>query len=147
MTARMPYAAQFAIELSGPGRFTTGGGFVGGGVGLEGAAEGMAIAGVLNALTTRTRVESVIAVLSDEYEGFFLCREHGLDELRRLLAPVFLRARRNDVGPVNLESAHSAWAGPDLVAELERLAALHQAGALSDDEFIRAKSQALGIGP
>jgi hypothetical protein len=142
--AQLPYAAEFAIELSGPGSFTTGGGFVGGGFGLMGAAEGMAIAGVLNALTTRTRVVSVIGLLSAHYEGFFLCREHGLDELRRLLAPVFLRARQINGGASGVESAQSSADGPELVAVLERLTALHGAGALTDEEFKRAKAHALG---
>jgi len=34
----------------------------------------------------------------------------------------------------------------DLAAELERLARLHDSGALSDDEFARAKDAALGHG-
>jgi Short C-terminal domain len=142
--AQLTYAAQFSVELSGPGRFTTGGGFAGGGIGLEGAAAGMAVAAVLNALSTRTRVESVIAVLSADYEGFFLCREHDLDELRRLLAPVFVRARQITGGPVDPEATPSAGGGADLVATLERLTALHQAGALTEEEFRRAKAQALG---
>lgn len=145
--AELPYAPQFKVELSGPGRFTSGGGFVGGGIGLEGAAGGMALAGVLNALTTRTRVESVIAVLSAQYEGFFLCREHGLEELRRTLAPVFLRARQNSVQAVVSESEPASEDRSDLVVVLERLTALHRAGALTDEEFRSAKAKALETGP
>jgi hypothetical protein len=142
---RLQYGVKFNIELSGPGRFTTGGGFVGGGLGLMGAAEGMAIAGILNALTTRTHALSVIAVLSAEYEGFFLCQDLAPDELRRGLAPVFLRARQlSQASPPDQGPMPSA--GPsDIVATLERLSTLHQAGALTDDEFQRAKAQALGI--
>ena len=128
MTA-LAYAPKFSVELSGPGRFKTGGGFVGGGFGLVGAAEGMAIASVLNALTTRTQVISVIAVLSAEYEGFFLCQQHSPDELRHYLAPVFLRARQLGQGPSDTERGQSSTGAVDLVATLERLATLHQAGA------------------
>jgi hypothetical protein len=142
--AQLSYGAKFTVELSGPGRFTTGGGFVGGGIGMEGAAGGMAIAGILNALTTRTRVESVIAILSADFEGFFLCRDHDLDELRRLLAPVFLRARQISDLPAAADVAQTGAIGIGLVALLERLTALHAAGALTDQEFIRAKAQALG---
>ena len=42
------------LEIGGPGLVKTGGGFVGGGFGARGAIEGMAIAAVLNGLTTRT---------------------------------------------------------------------------------------------
>lgn len=169
--ARLPYVRQFTVELSGPGRFTTGGGFVGGGFGLGGAVEGMAIAGILNSLTTRTRVVSVVALLSAEYEAFFLCQEYTPDELRRILAPVFLRARQLNVAlgpssepvpngeelkagtsqpPVTSSPARTEQSAPtpvaeDLVGTLERLAALHRAGALSDAEFEQAKARALGV--
>ncbi len=42
------------VQVDGPGLVTTGSGFIGGGEGLTGAIEGMAIARVLNALTTST---------------------------------------------------------------------------------------------
>jgi hypothetical protein len=110
-----------------------------------GAAEGMAIASVLNALTTRTQVISVIAVLSAEYEGFFLCQQHTPEELRHYLAPVFLRARQlGGRTSAELEPAQSPSAPVDLVATLERLAALHRSGALTDEEFQQAKAKALG---
>jgi hypothetical protein len=38
-----------------------------------------------------------------------------------------------------------APAASDTTAELERLASLHSAGALSDDEFAAAKAKLLGI--
>lgn len=153
------YARSFSIELSGPGRFTTGGGFVGGGFGLMGAAEGMAIAGLLNSLTTRTQVQSVIAVLSAEYEAFFLSQQHAPDELRRMLAPAFLRGRQLSVNSAVDAPARDngslamrdqaleagAAAVKDLTEMLERLATLHRAGALTDAEFAAAKAQALGL--
>lgn len=142
----LSYASQFGVELSGPGRFKTGGGYIGGGVGLVGAAEGMAIASVLNALTTRTQVISVIAVLSAEYEGFFLCQQHSPDELRHYLAPVFLRARQLGQRSSDYEQGQSPIGAADFVATLERLASLHQAGVLTDEEFRQAKAQALGLG-
>jgi hypothetical protein len=36
-------------------------------------------------------------------------------------------------------------AAGDTTAELERLASLHQSGALTDDEFAAAKAKLLGI--
>lgn len=143
--AALPYAPRFSVELSGPGRFKTGGGYVGGGSGLVGAAEGMAIASVLNALTTRTQVISVIAVLSTKYEGFFLCQQHTPEELRHYLAPVFLRARQlGGQRSAEVDQGQPSSGPSDLVETLERLVRLHQAGALTDDEFRQAKAQALG---
>jgi hypothetical protein len=59
------------LQVGGPGRVTAGGGFVGGGLSLLGAAEGAAIASMLNALTTRTRVESLISIFARGSELFF----------------------------------------------------------------------------
>jgi hypothetical protein len=161
------YSEHFSLELSGPGRFKTGGNFVGGGFGLLGAAEGMALASVLNGLTTRTQTISVIAMVSAEYEAFFLCRTYTPDELRRMLAPAFLRVRQlsveregasRQVDDKSDDKGDADYAeGPQpvpsgsieggLVATLERLSALHQAGALTDAEFRQAKARALGLDP
>ncbi len=43
------------IAITGPGRVTTGGNFIGGGFGITGALEGMAVATILN--TRRFRLE------------------------------------------------------------------------------------------
>jgi len=46
--------------------------------------------------------------------------------------------------PAPAAAAAPAAAG-DTTAELERLASLHQSGALTDDEFAAAKAKLLGI--
>ena len=46
------------MEIGGSGMVRSGGGFTGGGFGLGGAVEGMAIAAVLNAMTTRTSIKT-----------------------------------------------------------------------------------------
>lgn len=47
--------------------------------------------------------------------------------------------------PVATTAPSTAVASPDdLIARLERLAALHTSGALTDDEFALLKSQAIG---
>ncbi|WP_030232573.1 SHOCT domain-containing protein [Streptomyces sp. NRRL S-350] len=52
------------------------------------------------------------------------------------------------VGPADAARADAATAGPgageQLVGQLERLAALHAAGALTHDEFARAKQRLIG---
>ena len=61
----IPYSDMTALRVSGRGSFTTssGGGWMGGGFGLTGALEGALMAGVLNALTTRTKTgtETIIS--------------------------------------------------------------------------------------
>jgi membrane protease subunit (stomatin/prohibitin family) len=59
--------------------------------------------------------------------------------------------RRNQQGQSN-EQAQAAPAAPapaaapaDSTAELERLAKLHESGALTDEEFAAAKSKLLGL--
>jgi len=43
------------------------------------------------------------------------------------------------------DAEQAASAPTDTIAELERLARLHESGALTDDEFAAAKARALGI--
>ena len=56
--AEVPYSQVEDVEIGGPGMVRSGGGFTGGGFGLGGAIEGMAIAAVLNAMTTRTSIKT-----------------------------------------------------------------------------------------
>lgn len=47
----------------------SGGGFFGGGFGVQGAAEGMLAASVLNALTSRQREYAMLAVITNDWDG------------------------------------------------------------------------------
>jgi hypothetical protein len=85
------------IEIAGPGNVTRGGGFIGGGFGLDGAAEGMLVASVLNALTTRSSIQSLLGLLFRHQELWVL---HDVLEplaLRVEMAPVFARMRSEAV--------------------------------------------------
>lgn len=93
--ATIPMDTIEAIEIGGPGTTSKGGGFIGGGFGLDGAVSGMLVAGVLNALTTRTSVLTVVAVLASDGEVWFA---HTLAEpaaVRVELAPAFVAIRRH----------------------------------------------------
>jgi hypothetical protein len=81
------------IEILGPGKVTSGGGFFGGGLGLEGAAEGMVIAGVLNALTTRSSIQTVLGLLFRQQELWLMHQILEPLALRIEMAPVFARMR------------------------------------------------------
>jgi hypothetical protein len=137
----VPYSEINAIELGGPGMTTTGGGFLGGGFGVEGAVEGMLIASALNMVTTRKKVDTVICLQTGTAEVFFHHDETPPDALRILLSPIFskLRELHPSVGAVATDRAES----PDLVSRLERLADLHAKGVLNGDEFEAAKRKLL----
>jgi hypothetical protein len=70
------------IEIGGPGLVKSGGGFIGGGFGAMGALEGMALASVLNALTTKTRITTIIRVQAAACELFLLWTQAPPEQLR-----------------------------------------------------------------
>jgi hypothetical protein len=128
---RSPYSEADALEISGPGHVRKGGGFIGGGFGLTGAAEGMIVASVLNALTTRTSIQTIVRWEARTMEAFFFTSMATPADLRIRLSAVLgcIKPRPTGAG------------GSDVVSEIERLAALHQQGALSDAEFDELKKQ------
>ena len=132
------------VRLEGPGRVESGGGFIGGGFGVKAAAEGMAIAAVLNSLTKRVKVESILVLGGPGWEAFFLHSHRTPVELRQHLSPVFVRLRDGNSAAPTASLPTEATAGVDPVAQLERLAALHQQGVLTEQEFAEAKRKILG---
>lgn len=79
-----------ALEITGPGTVTSGGGFMGGGFGLEGAAAGMAIAGVLNAVTSKKQTATYLRIEIEAGELFLHCPAFEPLTLRILLSPVYV---------------------------------------------------------
>lgn len=106
------------------------GGFVGGGVVVEGAAEGMAMAAVPGALTTRTDIRTVVELHTTSSHFVLVSVKEQAHELRLRLLPVQARLRPGG-------DAH------ELLSRLERLADLHARGALTDQEFSAAKARML----
>ena len=123
----IPYLELASIEVSGPGTLKSGGGFVGGGFGVEGALEGMAIATVLNALTTKSKIHTFVSLITNIGELHFHYGAMEPSALRIALASVYATLRR----------LNSQW-------RRERAAALDFAqaqGALSAHEFLRLTSR------
>lgn len=56
------------IQLGGIGTFQTGGGFFGGGFGVSGALQGIALASILNKLTTKTHFDCIVRIVLSESE-------------------------------------------------------------------------------
>jgi hypothetical protein len=122
-----------AVEVDGKGKYQTGGGVFGGGFGVRGAIKGAAIAEIINVLTTRERVDTVIRLVTKSATLYF---GHGVrtpEELRIELA------RWSGAPRSGTEPAH----GGSVAQQLVVLADLHAKGELSDDEYAKAKSNVL----
>lgn len=89
----VPYAETVDLHFGGPGTVTTGGGFIGGGVGIEGAMEGMAIAGVLNAVTTKTTTLTIVKLTTSTLEVILSTSAMAPERMGIVFAPAFGRVR------------------------------------------------------
>jgi hypothetical protein len=134
---RCSYSEVNAVDFSGPGKITRGGGFIGGGFGLKGAAEGMAIAAVLNSITTKSEIRSIIRWEARSLEAFFFTDTATPGDLRIQFSPVLGRIKQST--PSEVSSA-------DPLDRLERLAKMHQDGSLTDEEFSTMKRRLIDGG-
>lgn len=123
------YAEVVDLVITGPGSVTTGGGFIGGGFGIEGALEGIAIATVLNWLTTRTKVYTFVQIVAHQGELFFHYAGLEPGALRIALSPVFNHLRH----------LASRW----FEARLQHLDTLRIRGNLSEEQFTSFKARLL----
>lgn len=127
-----------ALEIGGTGAVTSGGGFFGGGFGVGGALQGMITSAVLNSLTTKTSITTVIRITVKAAEFVVVCRSKTPDQLSMEMSPVLGRIRAREAAQRAV-----AYAPPDLTVQLAGLAQLHHSGALSDAEFAAAKARLL----
>jgi hypothetical protein len=139
--AELPYGAMEAIDIGGPGLVKSGGGFIGGGFGAVGAAEGMAAAAILNALTTRTKIKTVVRVQASGAELFLLHPRTEPEPLRielsRALGAVReAQAQRRESAP---RQGHPR--SGSLVEELSKLAGMLERGLLTREEFDHLKAR------
>ena len=125
----IPLVEVCSIEITGPGVVTSGGGFAGGGFGVEGALQGIAIAVVLNALTTRSKIHTFVTVATNVGELHFHYAGMEPAALRMAMASTFSALRRQD----------PEWQKSRLaVLEFER-----EHRSLSPEDFERLKSRIL----
>jgi hypothetical protein len=152
----VPYDTVVALELGGRGQQRTGGGFIGGGFGLQGAAEGMIIASLLNGLTTRTTTESIISLKTNDWQLILFYGRAIPDHLRIDLAPAFGRIHAAQRALANTQVPPAIPpppppATPNLAAEIRQLAELHREGTLTNEEFEAAKARLIsgtsGVSP
>jgi Short C-terminal domain len=137
------YDQIIALEVGG-GTTRSGGGFIGGGFGVTGAVEGMLAASVLNSLTSRTQINTILRLATPASEYIFLSHATEVAALRLALTPVQPRIRQAQV--VLQSQPPTATGTPLSVAdELGKLAQLRDNGVLSDTEFASAKARLLGM--
>jgi hypothetical protein len=138
--AEVTYAGIREIVVGGPGLVKSGGGFLGGGFGLAGAVEGAAIAAVLNALTTRSAIKTILQVQVTYGELFFLHKKMAPQDLRIHLSRAIVAIRDVDGGATTLPGEGQAGSVSQL-GELERLARLLEGGLLTREEFDQLKAR------
>lgn len=133
------------MEIGGHGLVKRGGGFVGGGFGVPGAIEGMAIAAVLNGLTARTSIKTVVRIQGTGCELFLLHTSATPDQLRigmsRTLS-IIRSARATEVAGAIQQGARAISSSP--VEELTKLADMLEKGLLSREEFDLMKAKLIG---
>jgi hypothetical protein len=143
--AEVPYSQVEDVEIGGPGLVKTGGGFVGGGFGVNGAVEGMAIAAVLNTLTTRTSVKTIVRIQGTSCELFLLHTRQTPEQLRiamsRPLGAIRSALATQAAGGIQHKARAAA---PSPVQELTQLADMLEKGLLTREEFDLMKAKLLG---
>jgi hypothetical protein len=144
--AQVPYSEIEDVEIGGPGLVKTGGGFVGGGFGAKGAIEGMAIAAVLNALTTRTSITTIVRIQATGCELFLLHTRVTPEQLRIELSRPLGAIRSARVTGVAGAVRHQTPVRPAApVEELAKLAEMLEKGLLTREEFDLMKAKVLGF--
>jgi Short C-terminal domain len=146
--AAVPYSQVEDVEIGGPGLVKTGGGFVGGGFGVNGAIEGMAIASVLNALTTRTSIKTVLRIQGTGCELFLLDTMLTPEQLRIVMSRPLGAIRSARAAAVADGIQHEARVvSPSPAEELSKLADMLEKGLLTREEFNLMKAKLIGQPP
>jgi putative oligomerization/nucleic acid binding protein len=144
----VPYGQVEHVQIGGPGLVRSGGGFRGGGFGVTGAIEGMAIAAVLNGLTTRTSIKTVVRIQGTGCELFLLHTKITPDLLRiemsRALGAIRSAQATQTSDAVQQETRPESYSP---VEELTKLADLLEKGLLTREEFDQMKARLLGRPP
>jgi hypothetical protein len=138
-----PLEELVTIEVEGPGVVREGGGFFGGGFGAKAAVEGMVVAGILNALTTKKEIQTVVRIASNSFELYLSNETVTPSSLRIQLSPVMAAMAAKPVLP----SVETPVRQPaDSVDRLIKLGEMRDRGLLTDEEFGAAKKRLLDDG-
>jgi hypothetical protein len=135
---RRSYEASHGLEFEG-GAVQSGGGYRGFGFGLMGAAEGIAIASLLNSLTSKTTVHTAVRFEADDAEVFFFTDQAVPRVLEMRFAEVRGRIKAGTRTPAAQETPSTA----DFTDRLIRLSEMLDKGHLTEEEFAVAKARLL----
>ncbi len=133
----IPFGKIYSVEVSGPGTQTTNAGISGGGFGVEGFLQGVAVAATLNALTSRSSTNTFLRILSEDAEIYLHSSATEPTQLRMLLSPVVVAIEKHKNGQRSRPSS--------LSDEIARLESMHKSGILNIEEFEAAKRKILGL--
>jgi hypothetical protein len=148
-TITVPFSELVEVEID-MHQSKRGGGFFGGGFGLQGAAEGMFEASVLNYLTTKFTSWYVLSIKGNSgwtigAFGQDVSRssksDSGLLEIKSSLRPLMDAVAKNQ----SRKTSRKGVTSDSVVDELARLAELKSSGMITDNEFKLAKNKILGI--
>jgi hypothetical protein len=123
-----------SLEIGGRGLLQPGGGFIRGGFGAEGAVLGMGIASVLNSLTSKSSIETVLTFKTRRGEAWVHYPRETPQALNIRLSGVLAKVERS-----NQEKPIARTAS--VTEELARLHELHVQRALTDEEYAEAKAR------
>ncbi len=127
------------VRIGGAGAMRKGGGFIGGGFSVAGAAAGMLTASALNAMTTSTSIDTVVHLETPSGELFLHYGQQTPEVLRRTLSPVFTKLRQGQPS----DSSQGGASGDHVVDRLHKLADLLDRGVVTPEEFAKLKTDLL----
>jgi hypothetical protein len=141
------YEQIVSLHFAGRGHIVTksGGGWSGGGFGLVGALEGVAMARAMNALTTKS-TKSIETIVHFEWQNGQVTLLNSIftpQEMATVLTPSVNRISEAGKGAPPQVSKPATAVSADIPNQLKSLADLHSAGMLTAEEFAMAKAPLL----
>lgn len=136
------YEDVVALQVTGTTTRSNAGVF-GGGFGIVGAAEGMLAAAVINSLTSKTKIYTLLRLATARAEYVFVSYSVDSSALQLALTPVQVRIRQATAALAAGTPTKTLATGISVADELRKLAALRDEGILSEVEFASAKAKLL----
>lgn len=138
------------IQIGGRGIYTTGGGWVGGGFGFNGAMQGAAMASMLNALETRVHNDCLMRLSFENAELNFQVLDLTPRDLELQLAPIRLHLERHlgvtstsTMGLSGTVGKAGSRSEKDLKTKLQELKVAFDEGLLNESEYEIKRSKLL----
>jgi hypothetical protein len=131
------YTDILGLEIGGPGATTQGGGFLGGGFGVQGFLQGAVLATAMNSATTRTSISTYVGIRGTHGEAIFHHTIATPGQVTIALSAVFGRLRELQAPTI------APTQNDDPAERIERLADMLDRGLITTDEFHALKADIL----